>query len=179
MADISSNVFINQDQIHSFLSQYSLNVEEYSTCLQSFENEYKQLKTYSIKDFIRHFSSSKPFRFHMEVFRNDLVLFTIGNEEYNIIKNKSDFFSKEEALVKPKTEPFCKKMRRIIFTNKPSPYHFDYVYISASDTKQYIVGVVKQNYIRSYRASSGSSCQSNRSFSPSDKKTSTFTIPKK
>lgn len=83
---------------------------------------------YSLKAFAKFISSSVPLRSSIDSIRSSFVTYILSPRVYvKIIKRQSFFYENPNQIHTPPNENFCENLFRILFTNEPSTYHFDFI----------------------------------------------------
>lgn len=134
MDKIFSHLFISRQQLNHFFQIYHLNRDDYVDIVSEITETKLNAPedSFSIKKFINYFEKSNKFTEFIADFRNNCIKIGLNNETYKIISTKIKYYYQEYNSIE-KQESCMNKAMRILFSNQPEPYRFDY---STSDPSQ-------------------------------------------
>lgn len=134
---VYSNLIITTDQIDSMFQYFpketkeKINVNSIITLSQSSSTPLLQQShlsnTIPIKPFIDYLSASPVIHSLLYDFQTVLIKYTISLPVYYEMIQKHFYLYNQFRLNLPHpSESCCSKINRILFTTKPSPFHYDY-----------------------------------------------------
>lgn len=119
---------------------------------------------YVLKDFTNYFNESVKFKSHLDGFKEEIIKEVFSLQHYVNIYQRIRFFYSDRGSPPP-PEPLCSKLYRLIFTQAPPPYKYDYgIPNPSSQTFDDMICGIKKGYVYDIRSSrSNKSFASNRS----------------
>lgn len=118
--------------------------------------------SYPIKEFINYFKKSQPFNSFISEFRNILINSIFTNRVYHSVLTRMEFYYNGTKPFPP-SESCNSHLTRILFTDEPPPYHYDFKLSSPSPSSfDEMILILRRFYGYSFRRSSkkGSSAKS-------------------
>lgn len=159
---VFSNLFITQLQVFDFVRRFGLETigikdDLINTLKGTADKDLTGRKdAYVLKDFTTFINESKPFQKYLNGFKEELIKEIFPSQQYvNICKRISFFYSVPGNP--PPAEPFCMKITRLLFTQAPPPYKYDYCIPNPSNQSfDDMICAIRKGYgfdIRSSRSS--------------------------
>lgn len=136
MIDSYSNMYISkvylyyiyQEQIELFCNEYGLEIRQ-TTVTYLFSNKKSSINippdSFPIDMFLDYLCSSAQFLSYLETLKLILIINSLSYQTYSNIKTRNKYFYDNKVRKMPK-ESCLSCLFRLIFTNLPSPNHFDY-----------------------------------------------------
>lgn len=111
---------------------------------------------YSLKAFIRHFHVSLQFSGFLCEFKNQIIKLIFGSQLYNTISSRLFYYNHKSEFLSDPIETCADKFYRVLFTNDPPPYHYDYCppVTKQKNAMDEVIYFIKQKYGYSSRKSS-------------------------
>lgn len=110
--------------------------------------------SYPIKEFINYFKKSQPFNSFISEFRNILINSIFTNRVYHSLLTRMEFYYNGKKPFPP-SESCSSHLTRVLFTDEPPPYHYDFKLSSPSPSSyDEMILILRRFYGYSFRRSS-------------------------
>lgn len=108
-------------------------------------------EVYTLKSFIEYMTMSPIFNSFINDFKREFIINIVGKDNFsNIVKRIHFYYS--NPVKKPPSESCSALFKRILFTNTPHPYHYDYCLIHYTENSwNEALSAIKQEFIHNIK----------------------------
>lgn len=147
------NFVYEQCDLDQFFQTYQMDCHEYIYSQFSYIYCSYNEPVYPIKTFIEFLYNSISIQSAFFSVRINLIDNTLSPKLYsNIVKRQNYYTENPQRILYKKSEPFCEYLQRVLFTNEPPPYHYDFILQKPNDqSKDTLVYTLKQGRGYGYR----------------------------
>lgn len=108
-------------------------------------------EVYTLKSFIEYMTVSPIFNSFINDFKRELIIHIVGKDNFSNIVKRIHFYYSNPGK-KPPSESCSASLKRMLFTNTPHPYHYDYCLINYNESCwNEALSAVKQDFFHNIK----------------------------